>query len=231
MMIVGPTIVDPWTDAIEKAKTGKQLVALLERLTMLKVLDPACGSGNFLYIAYRKMKRLEMLIRERLTLEFPGEQPRLVHVNAKQFYGMDVKDFAVELAKVSMMIGRKLSIDELHIIDEPPLPLDNLDENFRCVDALMHFEYDGTMPAIDPDDPTEGQPRKDTRVTLRTTWPEADVIIGNPPCLGAKRLKPERGADYVNALRKLYPEVPGMAEPARRNGPRGSRSGRRRAGQ
>ena len=111
MKIVGPTIIDPWTDAIRAAKTGKTLIALLDRLTTLKVLDPACGSGNFLYVAYRAMKRLEGLIRERLTTEFPNEQPRLIHVNARQFYGMDVKEFAVELAKVSMMIGRKLAID------------------------------------------------------------------------------------------------------------------------
>src|SRR6185312_10368899 len=45
-----------------------------------------------------------------------------------------------------------------------------------------------------------------------TPWHEADVIIGNPPFLGAKLLKPERGADYVKALRKLYPEIPGMAD-------------------
>ena len=100
---------------------------------------------------------------------------------------MDILPFAVELAKVTMMIGRKLAIDELHI-DEPALPLDNLDANFQACDAL-----------IDP----SGKP---------TAWPKVDVIIGNPPFLGAKRLKPERGPDYVNAIRRLYPDVPGMAD-------------------
>jgi SAM-dependent methyltransferase len=191
MKIVKPTIVDPWTAAIESARSGKRLQDLLERLTTLRVLDPACGSGNFLYLAYREMKRLESRIRERLTIEFPKEQPRLIHVNARQFFGLDINEFAIELAKVTMMIARKLAVDELQIIDEATLPLDNLDANFKAVDALITKTGDGY---------------------IQTPWPKADVIIGNPPFLGAKRLKPEHGATYVNAVRKLYPEVPGMAD-------------------
>jgi type II restriction/modification system DNA methylase subunit YeeA len=90
MKIVKPTISDPWTEAIESARSAKRLNELLERLTTLRVLDPACGSGNFLYLAYREMKRLETRIRERLTEEFPTFHPRLIHVNARQFFGMDI---------------------------------------------------------------------------------------------------------------------------------------------
>ena len=193
MKIVKPTIVDPWTAAIASARTGRRLLDLLDRLTTLKVLDPACGSGNFLYLAYRRMKALEAEIRDRLTAEFPNEQPRLIHVNARQFYGMDVNDFAIELAKITMMIARKLAVDELHISDEATLPLDNLDDNFAAIDALICLPKGGTA-------------------YQQTPWPKVDVIIGNPPFLGAKRLKPERGADYVNRVRKLYPDVPGMAD-------------------
>jgi hypothetical protein len=187
MKIVRPTIVEPWTHLIDAAKTPKKLADLLERLNLYTVLDPACGSGNFLYLAYRELKRLESKIRDRLKTEFPDFQAPIYHVTAKQFHGIDILPFAIELAKVTMMLGRKLAIDELHIVDEPPLPLDNLDQNFKCEDALM----------------TKG---------LIIPWSNADVIIGNPPFLGAKRLKPERGPDYVNNLRDLYPEVPGMAD-------------------
>ena len=202
MKIVGPTITHPWEAAIKAAKSAKQLNALLERLTTLRVLDPACGSGNFLYLAYREMRRLEALIRERLTTEFPAEHPQLIHVNARQFFGMDINPFAVELAKVTLMIARKLAIDELHIADERDLPLDNLDGNFRIGDALM------TMV------PVACAPGNGNHYVgaIQTPWPVADVIIGNPPFLGAKLLKPERGPDYVNALRRLYPDVPGMAD-------------------
>ena len=66
MKIVGPTLVEPWRDAIENAKTQKRLGELRQRMQTLRVLDPACGSGNFLYVAYRELKRLEARLLERL---------------------------------------------------------------------------------------------------------------------------------------------------------------------
>lgn len=196
MRIVGPTIVQPFTRALEKAGTLKELTAIRDRLTTLRVLDPACGSGNFLYIAYREMRRLEAAIIARqsaLSKRSVTGQQAFAAVSPKQFFGMDILPFAVELAKVTLSLAPKLASDELHTT-ERALPLDNLDANITTRDAL-----------ITPD-PTD--PKKWTR----TEWPAADVIIGNPPFLGAKRLKPERGADYVNAVRGAYPEVPGMAD-------------------
>ncbi|QDV77058.1 hypothetical protein K2D_06450 [Planctomycetes bacterium K2D] len=194
MKIIRPTIIEPWEQLIDAAlaiddakKRRKRLLELQEQLAHVRVLDPACGSGNFLYLAYRSMKRLERRILDAIR----GKEARYGLVNASQFYGMDIQPFAVELAKVTMMIARKLAIDELHI-QEQALPLDNLDANFVTGDALITFPEDGAP--------------------FRTPWPAADVIIGNPPFLGAKRLKPEHGSDYVNAVRKLYPEVPGMAD-------------------
>ena len=189
MKIVGPTIVEPWREQIAKAKTLTALEALLARIERFRVLDPACGSGNFLYIAYRELKRLEALIYERMG-EFKSvdhSQRPFGFVSSKNFYGLDLNPFAVELAKVTMMLAHKLAIDELHI-SENALPLDNLDNNFIARDALV--QADGTW----------------------TPWPQVDVIIGNPPFLGAKRLKPELGVDYVNGVRKAYPNVPGMAD-------------------
>ncbi len=112
---------------------------------------------------------------------------RFGFVTARQFFGIDINPFAVELAKVTMMIARKLAIDELHIT-EKALPLDNLDDNFTAADALID------------------------ELGNSVQWPRADVIIGNPPFAGAKLLKPERGPDYVNAVRRAYPGVPGMAD-------------------
>ncbi|HZQ47163.1 MAG TPA: DNA methyltransferase [Verrucomicrobiae bacterium] len=192
MKIVGPTIVQPWRDQVEKAKTLKELYQLTDRLHHFRVLDPACGSGNFLYIAYRELKRVEARLFERMETEFKSEakksdQMRLSFLSAQNFYGLDILPFAVEIAKVTMMIARKLAIDELHITEQA-LPLDNLDKNFIAGDALL------------------------TPEGLPTQWPKADVIIGNPPFLGSKLLKPERGSDYVNTLRRAYAAVPGMAD-------------------
>ncbi len=190
MKIVGPTLVGPWREQIEGARTLKRLRELLHRLHRFRVLDPACGCGNFLYLAYRELKRLEARIYERMA-EFASQaepgQMRLSFLSAQNFYGLDILPFAIEIAKVTMMIARKLAIDELHIT-EPALPLDNLDQNFMAADALL------------------------TPEGLPAPWPKADVIVGNAPFLGAKRLKPERGPDYVNTLRRAYAEVPGMAD-------------------
>ncbi len=194
MKIVKATITDPWTELIDGAKTAKRLGELLHRIQHFHVLDPSCGSGNFVYMAYRELKRLEARIYEKLeafSTKAQGDQMRMSYLSAQNFHGLDKNGFAVELAKVTMMIARKLAIDELHIT-EPALPLDNLDQNFRATDALFVTGPDGAA--------------------IRTAWPAADVIIGNAPFLGAKRLKPELGPDYVNTLRKLYPEVPGMAD-------------------
>ena len=189
MKVVGPTIVEPWQHRIDNAKTLKELEQLLMRIENYCVLDPACGSGNFLYIAYRELKRLEARIYERMGewKSIDASQRPMGFVSARNFFGMDVNPFAVELAKVTMMLAHKLSIDELHI-QEQALPLDNLDSNFTIGDALM--SEDGT----------------------RRPWPKVDVIIGNPPFLGAKLLKPKHGPEYVKRLRKAYPEVPGMAD-------------------
>ena len=146
------------------------------------------------------MKRIEQRLFDRMDelSSRKGQQTRrLSFVSARQFYGMDINPFAVELAKVTMMIARKLAIDELHM-QEPALPLDNLDQNFTACDALITF----------PDSVAGdggGEP-------FRTPWPEADVIIGNPPFLGSRYLAKERGYEYANTVYELYPEVPKMAD-------------------
>jgi hypothetical protein len=191
MKIVGPTIVEPWRIAIESAKGLGEMQELLSRMERFTVLDPACGSGNFLYTAYRELKRLEALLYERMAERFPKSvnplQRPFGFVSARNFKGMDINPFAVDIAKVTMMLAHKLSIDELHI-NEQALPLDNLDENIIVCDALLSVQ------------------------SGKTNWPQADVIIGNPPFLGYPKMKPELGTDYVNRLRDAYPEVPGKAD-------------------
>src|ERR1019366_4236539 len=111
--IIGPTIVEPWREQIESAKTARRLGELLHRLQHFQVLDPACGSGNFLYLAYRELKRLEARIYEKLetfSSKAEGGQMRMSYLSAQNFHGLDINPFAVELAKVTMMLARKLAI-------------------------------------------------------------------------------------------------------------------------
>jgi len=188
--VVGPTIVRPWRERIDAAgkNVGELLKALVD-LRAFRVLDPACGSGNFLFIAYREMKRLERDILLRLR-EVSKREPLESAISLHQFFGIDIIPFAVELAKVTLMLAKQLEVVEARklaeteqlLIEEKPLPLANLDNNIICADALF------------------------------TQWPKADAIIGNPPYLGSKLMKPEYGIEYVEKLRKAYPEIPGRAD-------------------
>jgi hypothetical protein len=138
--IVFPTIVKPFREKIEKAaakQTAKALKAVLKEIHDYKVLDPACGSGNFLYVAFRELRRLEVEVLELLSEQTGSKQTSLAMVSPKNFYGIDVNGFGLELAKVALCIGRKLSADEFKIQDHV-LPFENLDENFLHVDALFN---------------------------------------------------------------------------------------------
>lgn len=135
--IVNPTIVRPFREKIEKAKKNRrELGKILDEIQKFKVLDPACGSGNFLYIAFRELRRLEVEILERMDKNFDPRQMRFGLISPKNFYGIDTNEFGLELAKIALCIGRKLSADEFGIADNV-LPFDNLDTNFLPKDALF----------------------------------------------------------------------------------------------
>lgn len=183
--IVLPTIVRPWRERIAAAETLEELGRVEADMLGYQVLDPACGSGNFLYVAYRELRRLERQLDEkRQAMSRRGgrrEELRLAFVSTKQFHGIDLKPFAVEVAKVTLMLGRKLAADELG--DERTyLPLDDLDANFQTTNAIT------------------------------ATWPAFDACISNPPYLGAKRLLAEKPAEELAALQRAYPEIGGLAD-------------------
>lgn len=183
--VVLPSIVRPWRERIERADTLEELGNVEQDLLDYRVLDPACGSGNFLYVAYREMRRLERQLHEKRTLRSREagrrEAMRLSFVSTKQFHGIDLRPFAVEVAKVTLMLARKLAADELG--DERTyLPLDDLDANFQTANAVT------------------------------ATWPGFDACIGNPPYLGAKNILTEKEPAEVAALRRAYPDIAGMSD-------------------
>ncbi len=178
MKIIRPTISRYWEERIEGAGTLKELEDLRRELAGYRVLDPACGSGNFLYLAYRELKRLEQDLLEKIgeRRRSGGDQVELGFVTPLQFFGLDSNGFAVELARVTLMIARKVAIDELGLT-ERALPLDTLDNNIVCADALF------------------------------TEWPRADAIIGNPPFLGGNRMRQVLGDEYIERVFSKFPEV------------------------
>lgn len=203
MRIVKPVVLEPWERAweIEKIALGKladratkkiseaakqRLNTFLERLANFRVLDPSCGSGNFLYIALRGLKDFEKrVILEAEAIGLPVQFPR---VGPDAVRGIEVNPYAAELARVTIWIG------ELQWMIENGFPgaknpiLKPLDQ-IECRDAILND--DGSEPE----------------------WPEANVIVGNPPFLGDKRFISELGSEYSSKLRGLYAgRVPGGAD-------------------
>ncbi|AFZ25186.1 N-6 DNA Methylase [Cylindrospermum stagnale PCC 7417] len=178
MKIVRPTISRYWEERIEAANTIGELSTLQIELQSYRVLDPACGSGNFLYIAYQELKRIEILLLDKIQQRRKSEdkQMQIGLVTPLQFYGMDTNPFAVELARVTLMIARKIAIDNLNLT-EPALPLDSLDNNIVCQDALF------------------------------SEWRQANAIIGNPPFLGGNRIRLDLGDKYAESIFSKFPEV------------------------
>jgi type II restriction/modification system DNA methylase subunit YeeA len=183
MKIVVPTITRYWEDKIEVANSIGDLNALQLELQAYRVLDPACGSGNFLYLAYQELKRIEVMLLTKLDnrQKTSSQQVQMGLVTPNQFFGMDINPFAVELARVTLMIARKVAIDQ-HGLSEPALPLDILDNNIICQDALF------------------------------SDWVKADAIIGNPPFLGGKKLRQELGDKYVKKIQQRFPDVQGQPD-------------------
>jgi type II restriction/modification system DNA methylase subunit YeeA len=100
LRIVTPTIVHPWQERIESATTMRDLLALCRELLNFTVLDPACGSGNFLYVSYRELVRLEVNLLAKLKAEFSEAQfyrnvRSISVVSPRQFYGIDRDSFVV----------------------------------------------------------------------------------------------------------------------------------------
>jgi type II restriction/modification system DNA methylase subunit YeeA len=173
------------TNALRRAES--QLLGFAEKLRGVRVLDPACGSGNFLYVSLK-----ELLDLEKEVLAFAGTvglTPFFPEVSPEQLYGIETSPYAHELAQVAVWIGYlQWRVENGFGIREEPIlgPMMNIKE----MDALMVSDENGQLK--EPE------------------WPEADVIVGNPPFLGDKKMRSELGHEYVEQLRRLYEKrVPG----------------------
>jgi len=153
----------------------------LHRLASVKVLDPACGSGNFLYVTLQKLKDLEKEVIVWATHHhIPGFFPQ---VGPWQLYGIEINRYAVELAQMAVWIGflQWTHVNGFPLADIPLLrPMDT----FECRDAVLDL--------TDPGNPVEPE------------WPVIDFIVGNPPFLGSRKMRRELGETYVERLVGVY---------------------------
>ena len=168
------------TRARDRAEALHQ--AFLERLKAFRVLDPACGSGNFLYIALLELKNIEH--RVNLEAEALGLPRGFPQIGPEVVLGIELSAYAAELARVSVWIGeiQWMRRNGFEAAKNPILRSLNTIENR---DAVLN--PDGT----------------------RAEWPKADTVVGNPPFLGNKKMISELGETYTKALRAAYPSVPG----------------------
>jgi type II restriction/modification system DNA methylase subunit YeeA len=163
----------------------------VEELSKIRVLDPACGSGNFLYLALRRM--LDLWHEVRVFCAEHGLPTFLEkQVHPSQLYGIEINVYAQELASVVVWIGYLQWLNQ-NGIGLPTEPILRKLDNIQHCDAILARDAKGK-----PEEPE---------------WPEVDCIIGNPPFLGGKRLRTELGDDYVDALFAVYADrVPAEAD-------------------
>lgn len=168
------------TRAHKEAEAVKE--AFLERLANFRVLDPACGSGNFLYLALLSLKDLEH--RVNLDAEAMGLPRGFPRVGPECVFGIELNPYAAELARVSVWIGeiQWMRRNGFEAARNPILrPLSNIENR----DSVL--APDGS----------------------RADWPDADAVVGNPPFIGNKKMIAELGEGYTTALRRAWNTVPG----------------------
>ncbi|GGK48462.1 type IIL restriction-modification enzyme MmeI [Salinarimonas ramus] len=228
--------------ADEQARAGdiaeavKTVLAFHHELCTVRVLDPACGTGNFLYVALELMKRLEGEVLD--ALEALGQdQGRLAMegetVGPRQFLGLELNPRAVAIAELVLWIGFlkwQLKTGGPNAITPPVLKAYG---TIREQDAIL--AHDGRVAVLDGNgepatrwdgvtyitSPITGErvPDPQARVPLYryanprpAPWPEAEFIVGNPPFIGGKDMRAQLGDGYAEACWKARPHLPGGAD-------------------
>ena len=170
------------TDDTQRERVRETVAPFLERLANVTVLDPACGSGNFLYVSLVLLKGLEKEAIAWAGARGVSFEPR---VHPRQLHGIEIDEYAHQLASLVVWIGY-LQWKHRNGID-----LDNEAPVLQKLDAIS------LMDAIVEQ---RGTRKRDEDKFHEPEWPEADVIVGNPPFLGGKRLRTELKDDYVDAM-------------------------------
>ena len=248
--LVMPAVIEPlraeW-DNVKATALGydlagdrRQAVATVEQfrdhLCGLKILDPACGSGNFLYVTMEHMKRLEGEVVDLLANDLGAGQAALdlasFTVDPHQFLGIEKNERAAWVAEVVLWIGYLQWHFKTRGRVMPAQPVLKNFHNIECRDALLDWDrvelvrdekgrpvtrWDGHTTTTDP---ATGRavPFTEARVELErymnprpAPWPEADYIVGNPPFTGGKDLRDRLGG-YAEALWTAYPDMPRSAD-------------------
>ncbi|MHB9001112.1 MAG: class I SAM-dependent DNA methyltransferase [Thermoanaerobaculia bacterium] len=231
------TEVDPDKNIKAVAEARKLVYAFYDRLTRIRVLDPACGSGNFLFVALDLFKRIENEVLD--LLDELGETRALYSpsgrtVTPEQFLGIEVKPWAKEITELVLWIGwLQWQIRTRGWASKPAEPILRDYHNIECRDAVL--AWDSVEPLLDDEGkpvtrwdgetmkvhPVTGEdvPDENARTPVyryvnprKAEWPEAEFIVGNPPYIGNKRMRISLGDGYVDALRAAHEGLPESAD-------------------
>jgi hypothetical protein len=197
----GPASLEEQRDSRFRGNDEKGLnlaVAFHRRLSTIRVLDPACGTGNFLYVSMELMQALEARVIDTIQTMGGHAEPK---VGPHQFYGLEKNPRAAKIAELVLWIGwlRNRLHDDPDSVPQPVLA-ESANINFG-----RHGGYDAVLKMNDL-----GQP--DLETPMIPDWPEAEFIVGNPPFIGGKDLRDRLGSDYAEALWKANPRVPKSAD-------------------
>ncbi len=232
------TLVEDGSEA-KIAEAEKAVRAFHEKLCATRVLDPACGTGNFLYVTLDLFKRLEAEVVRQLRdlrpetgatgfLDLHG-----VSVTPRQLLGIEVKRWAKEIAELVLWIGWLQWHFRTHGDTAPDEPVLRDYGNIECRDAVLTWdrvepETDATGKPVTRWDgetmkpsPVTGEPIPDetARVVVeryvnprKAEWPEAEFVVGNPPFIGPALIRQALGDGYAEALRTAHTEMPDSAD-------------------
>lgn len=258
--LVLPTVIEPlradWADAqtaalllaneageLKGKKQQEKMEAAREEvrrfhhaLTQVRVLDPACGSGNFLYVTLEHMKRLEGEVLD-LLATLGDTQQRLdvdgLTVDPHQFLGIEINPRAAAIAELVLWIGYLQWHFRTRGNAQPPQPVLKDFANIECRDAVLAYDraelaqdangapitrWNGTSFKTHP---VTGEQVPDEAAQVpqwayinprKAVWPQADFIVGNPPFIGAAPMRAALGDGYVETLRNVWKDVPSSAD-------------------
>lgn len=190
--VIGPLFLDALTSELRgiegikvKAARDKALRAFQEKIAGLQFLDPACGSGNFLTETYLSLRRLENRVLELLGMEgilYLGDEFSPIKVTISQFYGMEINDFAVSVAKTALWIAESQMMKQTEHIVGRPLEYFPLRENPNIVEGnALRLDWNEVIPNY-----------------------ELDYIMGNPPFVGARVKSKEQAFDLEFVFGKKW---------------------------
>ncbi|MDZ4731917.1 MAG: type IIL restriction-modification enzyme MmeI [Xanthomonadales bacterium] len=249
--LVMPTLIEPlreqwrtvqvvaetWLQKDKPDKAVEELRQFHYQLCQTRVLDPACGSGNFLYVALEHMKRLEGEVLNLISELSAGQgsfSTEGLTVDPHQFLGLELNPRAAAIAEIVLWIGYLQWHYRIHGALNIPDPVLRNFQNIQHRDALITYQrkdlvygedgkpvtlWDGisfkpspTTGELIPDE-TQRIPVYDYVKPAKAEWPEAEYIVGNPPFIGASTMRRALGDGYVDAVRKVYKgEVPDSAD-------------------